>query len=111
MIDVGQMGGKAKALIAAKNDASGRGEISSPIIFIDGSRKPSASCETGDSIYQSRPLPSPDYTAWMQFLDNQTDHAFGAYAVRRIPNGVAVKLAVNPLSASFSMTTTHWFCW
>jgi hypothetical protein len=43
VIDVGQMGEKAKALIAIKNEAGARGEIVSPIIFIDGSRKRSAS--------------------------------------------------------------------
>ncbi len=43
VVDVGQTGKKAKALIAARNDASNRGDLTSPIIFIDGARKPSAS--------------------------------------------------------------------
>jgi hypothetical protein len=43
VIDVGQMGEKVKALMAIKNLAAGRGEATSPIIFIDGLRKPSAS--------------------------------------------------------------------
>ncbi|HEY3441619.1 MAG TPA: hypothetical protein VGK29_12730 [Paludibaculum sp.] len=43
VLDVGQMGEKAKALIATKNSAEGQGAITSPIIFIDGTRKPSAS--------------------------------------------------------------------
>lgn len=43
VVDVGRMGKKAKALIAAKNAAAGQGETVSPIIFIDGIQKPSAS--------------------------------------------------------------------
>lgn len=43
VVDVGQIGEKAKALIAAKNEAAGRGEATSPILFVDGIRKPSAS--------------------------------------------------------------------
>jgi hypothetical protein len=43
VVDIGKMGKKAKALIATKNAAAGRREITSPIIFIDGARKPSAS--------------------------------------------------------------------
>jgi hypothetical protein len=43
ILDVGQMGEKQKALQSTKNAAAGRGEPTSPIIFIDGSRKPSAS--------------------------------------------------------------------
>jgi hypothetical protein len=43
VIDVGQMGGKAKALLAAKNEAAGRSQTTSPVVFIDGTRKPSAS--------------------------------------------------------------------
>jgi hypothetical protein len=43
VIDVGQMGEKAKALMAIKNEAIEQGETTSPIIFIDGLRRPSAS--------------------------------------------------------------------
>jgi glutaredoxin len=43
VIDVGQMGEKDKKLIEVKNAATARGEITSPIIFIDGSRRLSAS--------------------------------------------------------------------
>jgi hypothetical protein len=43
LLDIGQMGDKGKALIAIKNEATGRGETTSPIIFIDGLRRPSAS--------------------------------------------------------------------
>ena len=43
VVDVGQMGEKAKNLIALKNEAAARGEVTSPIIFVDGSRRPSAS--------------------------------------------------------------------
>ena len=43
VVDVGQMGEKAKSLIAVKNAAAGRGEVTSPIIFVDGIRRPSAS--------------------------------------------------------------------
>jgi hypothetical protein len=43
VLDIGQLGDKAKALQALKNDATGRGDSTSSIIFIDGSRKPSAS--------------------------------------------------------------------
>ncbi len=43
ILDVGQMGQKEKSLQVIKNDAAGRGETTSPIIRIDGSRKASAS--------------------------------------------------------------------
>lgn len=43
VLDVGQMGEKAKSLIATRNAAASRGEAVSPIIFIDGGRRPSAS--------------------------------------------------------------------
>jgi len=43
VVDVGKMGNKAKALLAIKNAATQRGETTSPIIFVDGSRRPSAS--------------------------------------------------------------------
>lgn len=43
VVDVGQMGEKDKRLIEIKNEASGRGEQISPIIFVDGSRRASAS--------------------------------------------------------------------
>lgn len=43
VLDVGQMGEKAKTLIATKNAAVARGEATSPIIFVDASRRPSAS--------------------------------------------------------------------
>jgi hypothetical protein len=42
-IPVGRMGEKNKALMTVKNEAAGRGETTSPIIFIDGLRRPSAS--------------------------------------------------------------------
>jgi hypothetical protein len=40
---VGNMGEKAKALSATKNEAASRHEVTSPIIFIDGIRRSSAS--------------------------------------------------------------------
>jgi hypothetical protein len=43
VIDVGKMGEKAKKLLALKNAATAQGEITSPVIFIDGSRRLSAS--------------------------------------------------------------------
>jgi hypothetical protein len=43
VVDVGKIGDKAKALIAVKNAASGQGQANSPIIFVDGTRRPSAS--------------------------------------------------------------------
>jgi hypothetical protein len=43
VLDVGQMGEKAKTLIGTKNAAAARGEATSPILFIDASRRPSAS--------------------------------------------------------------------
>ena len=43
VIDVGQMGEKAKNLIEEKNAATARGQPTSPIIFIDGSLRLSAS--------------------------------------------------------------------
>jgi hypothetical protein len=43
VVDVGQMGQKFEALLKAKNEASGRQDVTSPIVLIDGSRKPSAS--------------------------------------------------------------------
>ena len=43
VIDVGLMGNKAKELLAIKNEAASRNEVTSPIVFIDGSRRPSAS--------------------------------------------------------------------
>ena len=43
VIDVGQMGDKAKNLLALKNEASARGEETSAILFVDGSRRLSAS--------------------------------------------------------------------
>ena len=43
VIDVGQMGGKAKGVLALKNAAAARREPVSEVIFIDGSRNPSAS--------------------------------------------------------------------
>lgn len=43
VIDVGQMGEKEKALMAAKNEAAARGDQTSPIILVSGTRKPSAS--------------------------------------------------------------------
>lgn len=43
VIDVGQMGDKAKNLIALKNGAASRGELTSSITIIDGIRRASAS--------------------------------------------------------------------
>jgi hypothetical protein len=43
VVDVGEMGEKAEALLAAKNEAAAKGEPVSEIIFVDGIRKPSAS--------------------------------------------------------------------
>lgn len=43
VVDVGKMGRKDKALLATKNAAASRGEMTSPIIFVDGSRRASAS--------------------------------------------------------------------
>lgn len=43
LIDVGKMGDKAERLIALKNQASARGEKTSELVFVDGSRRPSAS--------------------------------------------------------------------
>lgn len=43
VIDVGKMGEKAERLIGLKNEAGGKGEETSEIIFINGIRKPSAS--------------------------------------------------------------------
>jgi hypothetical protein len=43
VVDVGQIGHKDRRLIRIKNDAAARGEEVSPIIFVDGSRRPSAS--------------------------------------------------------------------
>ena len=43
VLDVGKMGQKGKMLRAAKNAAAGRAETTSPIVFIDASRRPSAS--------------------------------------------------------------------
>ena len=43
VIDVGQMGNKDQRLEAAKNRARKDGERVSPIIYVDGTRKPSAS--------------------------------------------------------------------
>ena len=43
IVDVGKMGEKGKAVQAIKNEANGKGEVTSPIIFIDGTRKRSAS--------------------------------------------------------------------
>jgi hypothetical protein len=43
VVDVGKMGNKDKALLATKNGAAFRGEKTSPIIFVDGIRRPSAS--------------------------------------------------------------------
>ena len=42
IIDVGGMGGKRKELLATKKRMEERGPVS-PIIFIDGARRPSAS--------------------------------------------------------------------
>jgi hypothetical protein len=43
VVNVGQMGQKARNLINTKNAASARGEVISPIIFVDGVRRASAS--------------------------------------------------------------------
>ena len=43
VIDIGEMGIKDQRLIAVKNLAAKNGEPASPIIFVDGSRRPSAS--------------------------------------------------------------------
>jgi len=43
VVDVGKMGNKDKALLATKNGAASKGETTSPIIFVDGIRRPSAS--------------------------------------------------------------------
>jgi len=43
VLDVGGIGNKDQGLIAAKNEAGRRGEAVSPIIFIDGARRLSAS--------------------------------------------------------------------
>lgn len=43
VVDVGGMGNKADKLLKIKNDAAAKGEHVSPIIFIDGSQKASAS--------------------------------------------------------------------
>jgi hypothetical protein len=43
VIDIGQMGDKAKNILALKNAAASRGEQTSPIIFVDGTRRLSAS--------------------------------------------------------------------
>ncbi len=43
VLDVGTMGKKKAQLLAAKNAATALGETTSPIVFIDGTRKPSAS--------------------------------------------------------------------
>jgi hypothetical protein len=43
VLDVGQMGEKGDKLIATRNAAAARGEATSPIIFVDASRRPSAS--------------------------------------------------------------------
>lgn len=43
VVDIGQMGEKKKSLMAAKNEAAARGDQTSPIIFVSGTRKPSAS--------------------------------------------------------------------
>lgn len=43
VIDVGSMGNKMKDLLALKNTMSASGQIVSPIILIDGKRRPSAS--------------------------------------------------------------------
>jgi hypothetical protein len=43
VLDVGQMGEKGNTLIASRNAAVARGETVSPIIFVDASRRPSAS--------------------------------------------------------------------
>jgi hypothetical protein len=43
VVDVGQMGEKAKMLLSTKNEAVARGETTSPVMFVDGSLKASAS--------------------------------------------------------------------
>ena len=43
IVDVGHMGRKDERLLAIKNAAASVGEITSPIIFVDGSRRASAS--------------------------------------------------------------------
>jgi len=43
VIDVGQMGDKGKSLLEIKNEAASKNETTSPVIFIDGIRRPSAS--------------------------------------------------------------------
>ncbi len=43
VVDVGQMGNKEKALLDVKNDASACGQEFSPLTFVNGLRKPSAS--------------------------------------------------------------------
>jgi hypothetical protein len=43
VVDVGQMGEKDKRLIEIRNEAAAKGEPVSPIIFVDGSRRASAS--------------------------------------------------------------------
>ena len=43
VIDVGRLGEKGEKLIAAKNTAAAQGKATSPIVFIDGSRRASAS--------------------------------------------------------------------
>ncbi|WP_164512373.1 hypothetical protein [Oceaniglobus ichthyenteri] len=43
IVDVGHMGKKDERLIATKNAAASEGKITSPIIFVDGSRRASAS--------------------------------------------------------------------
>ena len=43
VIDVGQMGKKAEHLMLVKNQAASEGRSVSPIIFVDGSRRPSGS--------------------------------------------------------------------
>lgn len=43
LIDVGQMGLKAEQLLGLKNDAAGKGEKVSELVFVDGILRPSAS--------------------------------------------------------------------
>jgi hypothetical protein len=43
VLDVGQMGEKGDKLMAVRNAAAACGEATSPIVFVDASRKPSAS--------------------------------------------------------------------
>jgi len=43
IVDVGQMGEKGKNVLALKNEAVAKGEVASPVIFIDGIRRQSAS--------------------------------------------------------------------